>query len=185
MERMWCRRPSAAVSVREVLTELRAERDIAYTTVMSTMDNLHTKGWLARERHGRAYRYHATMTREERSARLMSTALAGGRAARPRAQLLRGADGARRVGDHSSRPAPSPLQRAVMATTCETKRVEFACESAIAAAPLDQPDGLDGSGSLRHVQPASHIFSDGRRLARRRLRVDQADQWTALTGRIV
>jgi predicted transcriptional regulator len=45
---------------------------------MSTMDNLHTKGWLARERRGRAYRYHATMTREERSARLMSTALAGG-----------------------------------------------------------------------------------------------------------
>ena len=78
MERMWSRGPSAAVSVREVLTELRAERDIAYTTVMSTMDNLHTKGWLARERHGRAYRYHATMTREERSARLMSTALAGG-----------------------------------------------------------------------------------------------------------
>lgn len=78
MERMWSRGPSAAVSVREVLTELRAERDIAYTTVMSTMDNLHTKGWLARERHGRTYRYHATMTREERSARLMSTALARG-----------------------------------------------------------------------------------------------------------
>ena len=78
MNRMWSRGPSAAVTVRDVLVELSAERDIAYTTVMSTMDNLHTKGWLGRERHGRAYRYHATMTREEHSAHLMSAALAGG-----------------------------------------------------------------------------------------------------------
>jgi len=55
-----------------------AERDIAYTTVMSTMDNLHTKGWLTRARQGKAYHYRPALTREEHSARLMRDALDGG-----------------------------------------------------------------------------------------------------------
>jgi predicted transcriptional regulator len=66
------------VTVRELLGELRHERPIAYTTVMSTMDNLHRKAWLAREKDGKAYRYTATASREEYSARLMREALAGG-----------------------------------------------------------------------------------------------------------
>src|SRR5258708_16129510 len=67
-----------AGTVRELLDELRQERDIAYTTVMSTMDNLHRKGWLARAKDGKAYRYTATASREEYSARLMAQALADG-----------------------------------------------------------------------------------------------------------
>lgn len=78
MDRVWNRGPSTAMTVREVLNELSDQRNIAYTTVMSTMDNLHTKGWLTREREGRAYRYWATLTREEHSAQLMSAVLAGG-----------------------------------------------------------------------------------------------------------
>ena len=66
------------VTVRELFEELSAERTIAYTTVMSTMDNLHRKGWLDRVREGKAYRYTATATREEYSARLMREALADG-----------------------------------------------------------------------------------------------------------
>ena len=66
------------VTVRELFDELRRERVIAYTTVMSTMDNLHRKGWLARAKDGKAYRYTATASREEDSARLMREALAGG-----------------------------------------------------------------------------------------------------------
>jgi predicted transcriptional regulator len=66
------------VTVRELLEELQQDRVIAYTTVMSTMDNLHRKGWLARAKDGKAYRYTATASREEYSARLMSEALAGG-----------------------------------------------------------------------------------------------------------
>jgi predicted transcriptional regulator len=66
------------VTVRELFDELRQERVIAYTTVMSTMDNLHRKGWLDRVKHGKAYRYTATASREEYSARLMREALAGG-----------------------------------------------------------------------------------------------------------
>jgi predicted transcriptional regulator len=64
--------------VRELFDELRQERAIAYTTVMSTMDNLHRKGWLDRVKEGKAYRYAATASREEYSARLMSEALADG-----------------------------------------------------------------------------------------------------------
>lgn len=76
MDRMW--RRNIPTRVREVFEELADEREIAYTTVMSTMDNLHTKGWLARERDGKAYRYWATMSREEHGARLMREALDGG-----------------------------------------------------------------------------------------------------------
>ena len=43
MDRIW-NRQGASTTVREVFDELAAERVIAYTTVMSTMDNLHSKG---------------------------------------------------------------------------------------------------------------------------------------------
>jgi predicted transcriptional regulator len=76
MDRVWER--GQPVTVRELFDELSAERAIAYTTVMSTMDNLHRKGWLGRVREGKAYRYTATASREEYSARLMREALADG-----------------------------------------------------------------------------------------------------------
>lgn len=76
MDRIWDR--DGTTTVREIFDELAAEREIAYTTVMSTMDNLHTKGWLAREREGKAYRYWPTLTREQHSAQLMRDALDGG-----------------------------------------------------------------------------------------------------------
>jgi predicted transcriptional regulator len=76
MQRVWDHgRP---VTVRELFDELVLQRAIAYTTVMTTMDNLHRKGWLAREKEGKAYRYTATASREEYSARLMREALDGG-----------------------------------------------------------------------------------------------------------
>ena len=76
MQRVWDHgRP---VTVRELFDELVLQRAIAYTTVMTTMDNLHRKGWLAREKEGKAYRYTATANRAEYSARLMQEALADG-----------------------------------------------------------------------------------------------------------
>lgn len=79
MDRIWDREANTT-TVREIFDELATEREIAYTTVMSTMDNLHGKGWLAREKDGKAYRYWPTLTREQHSARLMRDALdAGGR----------------------------------------------------------------------------------------------------------
>jgi predicted transcriptional regulator len=76
MHRVW--EQDGPVTVRDLFDELRQERAIAYTTVMSTMDNLHRKGWLARAKDGKAYRYTATASREEYSARLMQEALADG-----------------------------------------------------------------------------------------------------------
>src|ERR1035438_6955784 len=74
MHRVWDH--GGPVTVRDLFDQLREERSIAYTTVMSTMDNLHRKGWLDRERDGKAYRYTAVASREEYSARLMREALA-------------------------------------------------------------------------------------------------------------
>jgi predicted transcriptional regulator len=74
MDRVWSH--DGPVTVRDLFDGLTRERAIAYTTVMSTMDNLHRKGWLARERDGKAYRYTAVASREEYSARLMREALA-------------------------------------------------------------------------------------------------------------
>jgi predicted transcriptional regulator len=74
MDRLWSwARPA---TVREVLEDLRKSRDLAYTTVMTVMDNLHRKGWLTRELDGRAYRYQPVATRQEYSAELMRQALA-------------------------------------------------------------------------------------------------------------
>lgn len=72
MTRVWqWNRP---VTVREVLEDLSQERSIAYTTVMTVMDNLHQKGWVRREVDGRAYRYTAVSTRAAYSAALMNEA---------------------------------------------------------------------------------------------------------------
>lgn len=72
MTRVWqWNRP---VTVREVLEDLQEERSIAYTTVMTVMDNLHQKGWVRREQEGRAYRYAAVSTRAAYSAALMHEA---------------------------------------------------------------------------------------------------------------
>jgi predicted transcriptional regulator len=74
MTRVW--RWNRPVTVREVLEDLRDERAIAYTTVMTVMDNLHQKGWLRRQQEGRAYRYEAVSTRAAYSAALMNEAWA-------------------------------------------------------------------------------------------------------------
>ena len=73
MDRLWAR--GAPATVREVLTDLRPGRELAYNTVLTVMDNLYKKGWLEREPDGRAYRYTPTTSREEYGARLMRDAL--------------------------------------------------------------------------------------------------------------
>jgi len=75
MERLWASERS--VAVRGVLVDLQKERAIAYTTVMTVLDNLHRKGMVTREKAGRAYRYRPAYTREEHTAALMEQVLAG------------------------------------------------------------------------------------------------------------
>lgn len=76
MQRLWD--ASAPMAVRDVLGELQRDRDIAYTTVMTVLDNLHRKDLVVRNKHGRAYVYSPAQTREERTAELMGEALTGG-----------------------------------------------------------------------------------------------------------
>jgi predicted transcriptional regulator len=61
--------------VRDVVDSLRAERALAYTTIMTVLDNLHRKGWLDRARDGRAWRYEPRLDRQAYTAMLMREAL--------------------------------------------------------------------------------------------------------------
>ena len=74
MELLWD--SGASRLVREVVADLGPQRPLAYTTVMTVMDNLHRKGWLIRERDGRAWRYAPAVSRQAYTARLMNDALA-------------------------------------------------------------------------------------------------------------
>lgn len=51
--------------VRDVLDKVMSQRTLAYTTVMTVLDNLHRKGWVMRELDGRAYHYVPVCSREE------------------------------------------------------------------------------------------------------------------------
>ena len=73
MARLWERRRPTLV--REIVDDLRDDRPLAYTTVMTVMENLHRKGWLRRERDGRAWRYEPTGSRSSYTAELMNDAL--------------------------------------------------------------------------------------------------------------
>jgi predicted transcriptional regulator len=76
MQQLWERREPA--TVRELLAELQASRSIAYTTVMTVLDNLHRKGAVGREMQGRAWRYAPVRSREEHTAALLRDVLADG-----------------------------------------------------------------------------------------------------------
>jgi predicted transcriptional regulator len=60
LEALWAR--EAPASVRDLTPEFS---DIAYTTLMTTLDRLHRKGVLAREKQGRAFVYRPRMSRSE------------------------------------------------------------------------------------------------------------------------
>lgn len=69
MEQLWS--AGEPLTVRDVLSRLDREPPLAYTTVMTVMDNLHRKGFLDRERAGRAFRYWPPKDRAEHTAELM------------------------------------------------------------------------------------------------------------------
>ena len=73
MDRLW--ELNEPATVRTVLESLRPQRALAYTTVMTVMDNLHRKEWLTRVRVGRAFVYQPAASRQEYSAGLMAQAL--------------------------------------------------------------------------------------------------------------
>ena len=74
MDQLWS--AGRPLLVRDVIDAMSPDRTPAYTTVMTVMDNLHRKGWLARTRDGRAWRYEPVLDRQAYTARLMREALA-------------------------------------------------------------------------------------------------------------
>ncbi|MEO3781583.1 BlaI/MecI/CopY family transcriptional regulator [Micromonospora sp. B11E3] len=62
MQVLW--QTDTPLRVRDVLDRL-AGRSLAYTTVMTVLDNLHRKQWVLRDKNGRAYHYRPAGTREE------------------------------------------------------------------------------------------------------------------------
>jgi len=70
LELLWERRDEAAV--RDVCTAIP---DLAYTTLMTTLDRLHRKGLLSRRRAGRAFHYRPRVSRDELERRQASHAL--------------------------------------------------------------------------------------------------------------
>src|SRR4030088_2305137 len=60
LEALWLRHTA---TVRELLQD--GYQDLAYTTVMTTLDRLYKKNLLTREAEGRAFRYAPRVTREE------------------------------------------------------------------------------------------------------------------------
>ncbi|GGN89375.1 hypothetical protein GCM10011579_084150 [Streptomyces albiflavescens] len=72
-----------SLRVREVLERLDRDPEPAYNTVHTVTEILYRKGWLSKEKDGRAYKYGATKSREEYVAGLMDEALsvAGNRTA--------------------------------------------------------------------------------------------------------
>lgn len=76
LEALWAR--TTIASVRDLQPEFP---DIAYTTLMTTLDRLHRKGVLLREKNGRAFLYQPRLTRAQfdsaRATAAVRTALEG------------------------------------------------------------------------------------------------------------
>ncbi|MBC8143368.1 MAG: BlaI/MecI/CopY family transcriptional regulator, partial [Armatimonadetes bacterium] len=65
----------AGCLAQEVLKSLEAERPLALTTVLTTLDRLHDKGILVREKDGKAYRYRAAVSETALQERIVAGVL--------------------------------------------------------------------------------------------------------------
>ena len=60
-------------TVQDVAQRLKPERDLAYTTVLTTLQNLAKAGWVQHEKVGRAYVYSPTRSRDQANAKSISS----------------------------------------------------------------------------------------------------------------
>ncbi len=63
------------LTVRNVLERIGRHREPAYTTVQTVTEILYRKGWLQREKDGRAWRYWPSRSREDYTAGLVEEVL--------------------------------------------------------------------------------------------------------------
>jgi len=76
-EIMWLIWQHGQATVRQIHRILSRKREIAYTTVMTTMSRLAEKGILTRARRGMAYLYRPTMTKIEFDRWVLRSVLSG------------------------------------------------------------------------------------------------------------
>lgn len=62
MEILW---REAKLTVNEVESRLQRQREIAHTTVLTTLDRMHRSGYLTREKEGKAFVYTPRYTKDE------------------------------------------------------------------------------------------------------------------------
>lgn len=74
MDHAWKR--AGPLTVREVVDSVGARHGLAYTTVMTVMERLSSKGFLLRRKVGRAYLYEPRLSRDDYSAALVRSVLA-------------------------------------------------------------------------------------------------------------
>lgn len=94
MDVLWSESPLA---VRDVGTRLGAE--LAYTTVMTTLDRLYKKGLLARDKDGTAFVYRPALSRADYHRRVVDATVAGLLERSPESVLAGFVDAAARVDD--------------------------------------------------------------------------------------
>lgn len=75
MDVLW--RRTGPLAVREVAGELKGPSQLAYTTVMTTLDRLFKKGLLERHKDGTAFVYEPAMTRDEYRRRIVESTVTG------------------------------------------------------------------------------------------------------------
>jgi predicted transcriptional regulator len=68
-------RAQEPLKVRDVMGRLNTGKVLAYTTVMTVLDNLFRKGWVERDLNGKAYFYEPVLSREEAAARTLRDVL--------------------------------------------------------------------------------------------------------------
>lgn len=72
MEVLWQRSPATPSEVRDALA---STRELAYTTVMTVLTRLHEKGFLSRQKEGRAFSYTPTKSKVELLSERASSAI--------------------------------------------------------------------------------------------------------------
>ncbi|MGH3948826.1 MAG: BlaI/MecI/CopY family transcriptional regulator [Pseudonocardiaceae bacterium] len=73
MQELW--ESEEPAKVRDILERLSTRKKLAYTTVMTVLDNLHRKGWARRELAGKAYLYEPALSREAAATRALREVL--------------------------------------------------------------------------------------------------------------
>lgn len=64
-------------TVRQVLEQIAPRKDLAYTTILTTMQTLEKNGWLEHRKEGKTYVYRPALSRQQAGAKSIKTLIKG------------------------------------------------------------------------------------------------------------